>query len=170
MVYTIVGTLESVLERLEKTLGSSRMLISEERIDDMDIAAAPHRVSHLPNPSRSLVAIVLLHYKRCTARKRATATHSHTPHKCTAHSVRDVLRARGVRDSCVAAFGATRPRRRRRFPRAPVPALMQPVRLTIFRSADDCLITGRMSPVPAAKNGGKWYRGVVKWAECFITR
>ena len=77
MVYTIVKTLESVLERFEKTLGSSRMFISEESIHDKDIAAASHRVRHLPNPSRSLVSIVLLHYKRCTARKRGH-TFAHT--------------------------------------------------------------------------------------------
>ena len=55
-----------------------RMLISARSIDGNDVAAAPCRVSRLLNPSRSLVTIALLHYKRCTARKRATATHKHT--------------------------------------------------------------------------------------------
>ena len=61
----------------------SRMFILEESTNDKDVVAAPHRVIRLLNPSISLVAIVLFHYKRCTARKRATATHVHTPHKCT---------------------------------------------------------------------------------------
>ena len=80
MVYTSGGILNGVLERIEKTLGSSvnRMFISEETINGKGVAAAPHRVSRLLTPSRSLVTIVLLHYERCTARKRATVTHAHT--------------------------------------------------------------------------------------------
>ena len=78
MVYTSVGIIESVRERFEKTLGGSRMFISEENINNKYVAAAPHRVSRLLTPSRSLVTIVLLHYERCTARKRATVTHAHT--------------------------------------------------------------------------------------------
>ena len=78
MVYTRVRILENVLEHFEKTLGSSRMFISEESINGNDVAVAPHRVSRPLNQSRSLVTIVLLQNKRCTARKRATATHKHT--------------------------------------------------------------------------------------------
>ena len=79
MVYTSGGILNGVLERIEKTLGSSvnRMFISEETINGKGVAAAPHRVSRLLNSILYLVTIVLLHHKRCTARKRATATHTH---------------------------------------------------------------------------------------------
>ena len=80
MVYTSGGILNGVLERIEKTLGSSvnRMFISEETINGKGVAAAPHRVSRLLNSILYLVTIVLLHHKRCTARKRATSTHTYT--------------------------------------------------------------------------------------------
>ena len=55
---------------------ASRTCISEESINDKDVAAAPHGVSRLLNPSTSLVTIVVLHCKRCTARKRATTAHT----------------------------------------------------------------------------------------------
>ena len=53
------------------------MCVSEESTNDKDVAAAPHRVSLLLKPSRTLMTVVLLHYKRCAARKRATATNTH---------------------------------------------------------------------------------------------
>ena len=60
MVYTSVGILESALELAKETLGS--------------LSTTGWSIY----TSISLMTIVLLHCKRCTARKRAAAKHSHT--------------------------------------------------------------------------------------------
>ena len=124
MVYTSVGILESVVERFEKRLlgvrvqldEASRMFVSDESINDKDVAGSPHRISRLLDPSRYLVTIVVLHSKRRTARKLATATHTHTSqvHKVH-HSVCCLLVVRHLSRLSRLCRGRPQPCSRRRL-------------------------------------------------------
>ena len=71
MVYTSVGVLEIVLERFKKIFGDLECL-SRKKVLIMITT-----LQRLLNSSIYLVPMVVLHYIRCTARKRATATHTH---------------------------------------------------------------------------------------------
>lgn len=91
MVYTSVGILRVFYSRTFRKdswvlvynwLEHLECLARKKALVTRTLAAALHWVSRLLNQSRSLVIIVLIHYKRCTASKRATAAHTHAPYKC----------------------------------------------------------------------------------------
>ena len=83
----VSSRLLGVCVQLDEASINRRMFISEENIHDKDVAAAPHRVTVVCSTHQDLLwqlSCSWKHYKPYTARKRApTATHIHTPHKCT---------------------------------------------------------------------------------------